>query len=443
MDVIRCDEPDYLVWKWRPGDGAPTNKENSIRWGSSLRVKDGEAAVFIYKQESGPAQDFIEGPYDETLKTANFPVLASIMGLAFDGKSPFQAEVYFINLAGIIRRPFRSPWFSAFDPRFNDFMVPVAAEGSYAFRIKDYKSFIKLHRLIEFDLERFSLQVRDAVVKYVKAVIANAPADAGIPVLQLERRILEVGDLVEQRVRRAFEQDFGVELVRFDLSTIAFDTDAPGYKELRAVTADLHKVTLEQQTVSNVQNIQDMQAINAQNMAESMRIQRDRAERFAALQTEQQFIGAHQINQQTKVLEAAANNLGEMGQMNTSGGGPGGFNPIGVMTGLAVGGMMGSQMASMMGAAGQGMQNGMNMPPPIPQLAFFVAVNGQNTGPFNMQQLQGLALQGQLLPTSYVWRQGMPNWELAGSVADLLGLFAQQTQPPPVPPMPPTPGGAL
>lgn len=51
MDVIRCDEKEYLVWKWRPSGAVnSTNKENAIRYGSSLRVKDGELAVsFINK----------------------------------------------------------------------------------------------------------------------------------------------------------------------------------------------------------------------------------------------------------------------------------------------------------------------------------------------------------------------------------------------------------
>ena len=50
MDVIRCDEQEYLVWKWRPsGEANSTKKENAIRWGSSLRVKDGEVAVFVYR----------------------------------------------------------------------------------------------------------------------------------------------------------------------------------------------------------------------------------------------------------------------------------------------------------------------------------------------------------------------------------------------------------
>lgn len=54
MDVIRCDEQDYLVWKWRPSGAAnSTKKENAIRYGSSLRVKDGEMAVFVYQTPDG------------------------------------------------------------------------------------------------------------------------------------------------------------------------------------------------------------------------------------------------------------------------------------------------------------------------------------------------------------------------------------------------------
>ena len=46
MDVIRCDEPSYLIWKWRPAgsDANDTKKENAIRWGSSLRVL---SAIFL------------------------------------------------------------------------------------------------------------------------------------------------------------------------------------------------------------------------------------------------------------------------------------------------------------------------------------------------------------------------------------------------------------
>ena len=47
MNQIRCDEPSYLIWKWHPAGAkqGANNRENAIRWGSSLRVKDGEVAV--------------------------------------------------------------------------------------------------------------------------------------------------------------------------------------------------------------------------------------------------------------------------------------------------------------------------------------------------------------------------------------------------------------
>lgn len=441
LDVIRCDEQEYLVWKWSPSGAAMSSKkENAIRWGSSLRVKDGEVAVFVYKQESGLSQDYIEGPFDETIKTANFPVISTIIGLAYAGQSPFQAEVYFINLAGNIPITFGIPWFDVFDPRFADFPVKVTARGSLTFSIVDYKAFIKLHRLINFDTQQFCDGVSDAVKKYIKGVVTNSPMDNGIPVLQLERKLLEINDLVAPRVKKAFEEDFGVSLKRFDLSEIEIDKTTGEYRELRRVTADLQTSMLQSQNSINIKNLEDTQAINAENMSESLRIQREQAERFAALQTQTQFIGAHQINQQADVLRTAAEGLGNMGNMNMASGGSGGgggFNPIGMMTGLAVGGVMGGQMANMMNQVGQNIQQPMMTPPPIPQIAYNVSINGQNSGPFNMGQLQQLVMAGQLTINSHVWKAGMANWELAGNVAELTALFAQSPPPPPMPPVSP------
>jgi membrane protease subunit (stomatin/prohibitin family) len=442
LDVIRCDEEQYLVWKWRPsGDAGSSRKENAIRWGSRLRVKAGEVAVFVYQQENGPSLDFIEGPFDETIKTANFPVISSIIGMAYAGESPFQAEVYFINLAGNIKVNFRTPYFDVFDPRFVDFPVRLVVGGSYRFNITDYKTFIRLHRLINFEIGQFSDMVRDAVLRQVKGIVTNAPADHGMSVLQIERKMLDINDLIAPRVRRAFEDEFGVNLQSFDLSTIEIDKETEEYRQLRSVTADLEMTMRQKQNEINIKNLETTQSINAENMGETLRIQREQAERFAQLQTQQQFLAAHQINQQADVLKAAANNLGAMGQMNaTTGGdagsGGGGFNPVGLMAGMAVGGAMGGQMANMMNSVGQNIQQPMMAPPPMPQSFYHIVINGQNAGPFDMVQLQQLLAQGQLTPNVHVWKQGMANWEMAGNVAELAPLFAQAVPPPPPPPPP-------
>ena len=161
MDEIRCDEPSYLIWKWHPAGSqmGDNNRENAIRWGSSLRVKDGEVAVFVYRQQDGIVQDYIEGPFDQIIKTNNLPVLASIVGLAYEGGTPFQAEVYFINLARIVQVRFGVPFFDVYDPRFMDFGVPTAVRGTISFHISDYREFIKLHRLSTFNLEAFQKQI--------------------------------------------------------------------------------------------------------------------------------------------------------------------------------------------------------------------------------------------------------------------------------------------
>lgn len=436
MNVIRCDEQEYLVWKWRPEgqDANSTSRENAIRYGSSLRVKDGEVAVFVYKQkDSGTMQDFIVGPYDDTIKTANFPILSSIVGLAFGGDSPFQAEVYFVNLAGIIQVKFGVPYFDVFDPRFLDFAVPMSARGTITFQIEDYRAFIKLHRLIDFDLDAFKKQIKDMVVKYVKGFITNVPSDLQIPVLQIERKVMDISDMIEAKLAPSFVNDFGVKLKRFDLASIEPDKESEGYEELRRLTAGQQAKTIEAQTDVNIKNMQDTQRINAENMEETMRIQREESQRAQRLQTETNFIGAHALNQQADVLKTGAQNLGRMGSMNMDGNG---MNPAGIMTGMAMGGAMGHQLAGMMNQMGNAMNGQMNTPPPPPSIQYHVSVNGQQAGPFNMGQLQQMVQQGQLTPQTYVWKQGMAGWETAGNVAELGSLFQSNTPPPPPPPMP-------
>lgn len=434
MDVIRCDEEEYLVWKWRPaGQANSTNKENSIRWGSSLRVKDGEVAVFVYKRPEGLLQEFIEGPFDETIKTSNFPILTNIIGLAYAGKSPFQAEIYFINLAGNQKMKFGVPFFNVFDSRNLNFPVQMSARGSIIYNLTDYRKFIKLHRLIDFDNEKLKQLVREAVIKSVKSAITAAPVDNGITVLQIENKIEEINDIVKPKIAKAFEEDFGVNVVRMDLEAIEVNKDEQ-YHKLMSITADMDAERIFAQNSLYIQSLQNTQDINTENLSETLRIQREETQRFQRLQTESQHLSAHQINRQADVLTAAAENLGEMGAMNLGGGGgSGGFNPVGVMTGMAIGGAMGGQMANMMNTSGQNIQQQINTPPPPPQIQYNLSINGQSAGPFNMAQLQDMVRNGQLTTGMHAWKPGMANWELAGSIPELASLFATYTPPPPPP----------
>ena len=425
MDEIRCDESSYLIWKWHPAgsQSGKNNRENAIRWGSSLRVKDGEVAVFVYRQKDGTTQDYIEGPFDQTIKTSNFPVLASIVGLAYDGGTPFQAEVYFINLAKIIQVRFGVPFFDVYDPRFMDFGVPTAVRGTISFKISEYREFIKLHRLNSFNLEEFQKQIRDAVARYVKDVVTNAPAAHNIPVVQIETKIAQINDIAEYDIVERLRESFGVTVTGVDISAIELDKSSDGYRQLMSVTKDVAAAKVQAETTDYI---------------ERLRIQREEGQYALHKQTQSANLGAFQVEQQAEVGIAGAEALGKMGASGAGGvnlgGGGAGFNPAAMMAGMAVGGAVGQNIAGAMNGMMHGAQqsNQPVVPPPVPTVAYHVAVNGQAAGPFSMETLKQMASSGALASDSLVWKQGMAEWAQAGDVQELKSLF-DIAVPPPIP----------
>ena len=424
MDEIRCDEPSYLIWKWRPtgaqlGKG---NRENAIRWGSSLRVKDGEVAVFVYSRCNETVQEYIEGPCDMILNTKNLPILASLVGLAYEGGTPFQAEVYFINLARIIQVKFGVPFFDIYDPRFTDFGVPVAVRGTVSFSIEDYRAFIKLHRLNNFQLEDFQQQIRDAVSRYVKDTVANAPATHNIPVIQIETKTAQINDMVEYDLAERLKENFGVWVSGIDIGAIEIDKNSEGYHQLMAVTKNIATVRIEAET---------------QDYMERLRIHREEEQYAAHKQTQTVNIGAFQVEKQADVGIAGAQALGQMGENGTGnvnlGGSADGFNMAAMMASMTIGSAVGRNIANAMnpmtGSMGQSTPAGVT-PPPIPPVAYYVAVNSKAIGPFELSILAQMASSGQLTADSLVWKNGMSQWEKAKAVDELKGLFSVM---PPIP----------
>jgi membrane protease subunit (stomatin/prohibitin family) len=410
MDVIRCDESDYLVWKWRPsGEAGTTKKENAIRYGSSLRVKEGELAVFFYKKNDDSIQEVIIGPYDDTIKTANFPILTSIVGAAFGGESPFQAEIYFINIAENNQLKFGVPFFDVYDVRFPDLAIPCSIRGNIIFSLTDYKSFIKLNRLREFSLDDFQNQIKDFLVRKLKSIVLNILIEDNIPAMQLERKIDDIGNLAKHKIKEAFDADFGINLKRIDISALELDKSHSNYLQLKQSTVDQQSKVIEAKT-----------NIEIENLDETMRLKRKEIE----LEIEGSNFQVHQLNKSAEVLKTAAENLGEMSNVNLDGGTGTGFNPAGVMMGMGIGGAMGSQIGGMMGTLNQA------SPPPV--TLFFISQNGQQAGPFSIDQLKQFAQNGQFSEQHLVWKQGMANWLPAKDVNELVSVFS--IIPPPLPP---------
>lgn len=351
---------------------------------------------------------------------------------------------------------FAIPFFDVFDPRLQDYGVPVSVHGTIVYSIEDMDLFHSVNKNEAYSDETFQQKLRGTVTKFVKGVVTNAPTDAQIPVVQLERKILEISNLIQQYVKPQVEQLFGITVRQLDITRMNIDKESRGYRELKALTADLERERVMAQHNAQISNFnlqndlnqeqlkmqstlnldamrrqqemqlggqEQIQDMNLENQRETMRIQREEMQRASRLQTEQTFLGAHQANLSAGVLNNATDN------------GINAFRQQQPQMGAAMGLGAAPQMPGM-GAAPQmpGMQK-----QTTPQVSYMVGVNGQQAGPFDWNQLQQLVQQGQLTQQTYVWKQGMANWDFAGNVQELQPLF-MNAAPPQMPGMPPMPG---
>ena len=348
------------------------------------------------------------------------------------------------NLSKGSQLNFAIPYFDVFDPRLQDYGVPVSVHGAVVYAIEDMDLFHSVNRNEGYSDETFKNKLRGQLTKFIKSVVSNAPSDAQIPVVQIERKIFEISELIQQRVTPQVEKLFGITIRSLDITGINVDKESRGYRELKALTADLEKERMMAQHNAQISNFnlnndlqqdmlkkqselnldamgrkqeldlggqEELQRMNLENQRETMRIQREEMQRASRLQTEQTFMGAHQANLNAGVLNNATDNGINAFRQQTMGG----MNNMGQMGGAP-------QMPGM-GAA-------------IPQVQYYIGINGQQYGPCDWNKLQQLVQQDQLTQQSYVWKNGMAQWEFAGNVAELAPLF--QGIAPQMPGMPPT-----
>lgn len=360
------------------------------------------------------------------------------------------------NLSKGSQLNFAIPYFDVFDPRLQEYGVPVSVHGAVVYAIEDMDLFHSVNRNEGYSDETFKNKLRGQLTKFIKSVVSNAPSDAQIPVVQIERKIFEISELIQQRVTPQVEKLFGITIRSLDITGINVDKESRGYRELKALTADLEKERMMAQHNAQISNFnlnndlqqdmlkkqselnldamgrkqeldlggqEELQRMNLENQRETMRIQREEMQRASRLQTEQTFMGAHQANLNAGVLNNATDNGINAFRQQTMGG----MNNMGQMGGAP-------QMPGQKGMGGAPLMPGMGAA--VPQVQYYIGINGQQYGPCDWNKLQQLVQQGQLTQQSYVWKNGMAQWEFAGNVAELAPLF--QGTAPQMPGMPPT-----
>lgn len=226
IDRVKWDgNPDTLAWKY------PSQELSTF---TQLIVNDTQDA-FVVKD------GVIDGPFGagrHTLSTENIPLLRKLIALPFGGKTPFSAEVWFVNKVSKLDLRWGTPDpIQVQDPKFG-IMVPVRAFGQYGIRIADSRKFLtsfvgtmgifNAHTLAEYFGGIYTMRIKTA--------IAGAIVNSGRSVLELTADLGDLSTAIQQALAADISA-YGVELTQFSLLSINVPENDPGVRQLTAALA--------------------------------------------------------------------------------------------------------------------------------------------------------------------------------------------------------------
>lgn len=226
IDRVKWDgRADMLAWKF-PSEELST-------W-TQLIVSETQLA-FVVKD------GIYQGPFEagrHVLETENIPLLRGLMGIPFGGKTPFSAEVWYVNLLTNLDVKWgTSDPIQLQDPAYG-ILVPIRAFGQYGIRIGDAKKFLlKLVGVVpSFDSSALSTFFKGVLTTKIKTSIGNAILKHGKSVLELSTELENISDLVKNSLAPEME-NYGVALSQFNINSINVPEGNPAVVKLRDALA--------------------------------------------------------------------------------------------------------------------------------------------------------------------------------------------------------------
>ena len=208
MKVIQYADPTGQTIVAR----VPKQGTAAIKLGSQLIVEESQEAVFF---RDGRALDTF-GPGRHTLATQNLPLLTELLGIPFDGKSPFQSAVVFVSTKTFIDLK----WGTKEPVAYRDSelaMIRLRAFGKFAARVVNSQLFV--NTIVGTN----DIYTTDGVEAYFKDVIVARFTDVLGENLQsifdLPKVYDELGMALKSRVADDFSK-YGLELVDLYLGAI-------------------------------------------------------------------------------------------------------------------------------------------------------------------------------------------------------------------------------
>lgn len=226
FNVIKYDGgPDVFAWK-HPNQELGT-------W-TQLIVSESQEAILF---KSGKALDVFQAGR-HTLDTANIPLLNKIINLPFGGRSPFTAEVWYVNKVNSldVKWGTNTP-IQLQDPKYSVF-VPVRAFGQFGIRVEDSKKFlVKLVGTLPiFDQASLVKYFRGLYLTKVKDSISSYLIKKETSIMEINAYIDELSTFAKDRMEPVLEE-YGIKLVNFYINDISVPEDDPAVSQLKAALA--------------------------------------------------------------------------------------------------------------------------------------------------------------------------------------------------------------
>ena len=216
IDVIRFDglkSRDWLIYKFY---------SDNLVMGSQLIVQEGQVAIFV---KGGTVCDvFFPGTY--ALETENLPLLNAIINLPFGGKTPFSAEIYFVNTTTKLDLYWgTSDPIQLIDPKYY-VKLRIRAYGQMGLRLADYTSFFKeliggMQRADLVKFEKIKEFYRGILVLKVKSMIAETILAEKISALEIASKLDDLSEKVKAEICPEFER-YGFAITNFYIQSINF-----------------------------------------------------------------------------------------------------------------------------------------------------------------------------------------------------------------------------
>lgn len=240
IDVVKLDfSPGEFVKKFGVSVDNPNGATELATW-SQLIVNESQEA-FLYRQGA------LDGPFPpgrHVLSTENIPVIGKVLNLPF-GRSPFTAEVWFVNRAMSLDVKWGTPEPIKLTDPIHKILVPVTAYGQLGLQIVEGNKFlIKLvGTLKKFDLNDISAYFRGMILAVSKSILAKEILEKKISVLEISTRLVEISDAIQIELKDKLAE-FGLRLVNFYVNTIDVVDSDPSIETLQKAMAERAKMEI-------------------------------------------------------------------------------------------------------------------------------------------------------------------------------------------------------